>query len=187
MHQLLFEPAARHFPTPWQKHQHLSVSSESRTTQRWLRSLLPVMSISSKSNYSAWRNLTVARRIYSLSTGFPDCSKLSTIRVKGDTFSRCDNNLEINSRLCVRRCCNVVGAIMKSFYVIRLLLRDHFYIQPDEMLDEFLIVSGLFFWKIKLRIIILIVEQIFDFRSGLILVATSSGSHVANKPCCQRT
>jgi hypothetical protein len=77
------------------------------------------------------KRLTVARRMYSLSTGFPDCSKLSTTRVNGDTFSRCDSSFEISSKLCVRRCCIVVGAMLKSFYQSRLLLVNQFWTLVD--------------------------------------------------------
>ena len=80
------------------------------------------------------RRLTVARRMYSLSTGFPDCSKLSTSKVNGDTFSRCDSSFEMSSKLCVRRCCIVVGAILKSFYRSNLLLADQFQTRFDATL-----------------------------------------------------
>lgn len=80
-----------------------------------------------------WWQLTVARRVYSLSTGFPDCSKLSTTRVNGETFSRCDSSFEISSKLWVRRCCIVVGAMLKSFYQFKVSFANQYWIKIEAM------------------------------------------------------
>ena len=82
---------------------------------------------------NVWWRVTVARRIYSLSTGFPDCSRLSTIKVNGDTFSRCDSSFEINSKLWVRRCCIVVGAMLKSFYQLKRCFGDQIQSKADKI------------------------------------------------------
>lgn len=190
MHRLLSEPAARHFPKPWQKHQHPSVSSMSQTKQRWLRSLLPAINLSSESSIVAQKQLTVTRRIYSLSTGFPDCSRLSTIKVKGDTFSRCDNSFEINNKLCVRRCCNVVGVMLKSFYDFGWLLRDNFCIQADEiLLYGFLIAKGLVIRESKTRLFSTVDEQMFSLERSILIAfrvvrMTLRTDSVANRYSC---
>jgi hypothetical protein len=95
--------------------------------------LQPAKIVSLGVHLKEFPRLTVARRMYSLSTGLPDCSKLSTIRVNGDTFSRCDSSFEISSKLCVRRCCIVVGAMLKSFYQSKLLFADQSRIKFDEI------------------------------------------------------
>lgn len=149
------------------------------------------MSVSLRSNINTWKKLTVARLIYSLSTGFPDCSKLSTIKVKGETCSRCDNSFEINSKLCVRRCCNVVGAMLKSFYDSGLLLYDHFCTQAVGIFFVSLMVSGWMLWELEIKIVLLMFELASIWsQKELILVAarvariTLRTCHVANNHFC---
>lgn len=48
--------------------------------------------------------ITLALLIYSLNNGLPDCSKVSTISVKGDVVSLWLSSFDISSKLCVRRC-----------------------------------------------------------------------------------
>ena len=55
---------------------------------------------------------TFARCVYSASRGWPDCSRLSRIRVKGEDASLWLRSLEIKRMLCVRRCWIVDGAMV---------------------------------------------------------------------------
>jgi len=61
--------------------------------------------------YVGWHWLTFARCVYSASRGWPDCSRLSRIKVKGEDASLWLSSLEIKRMLCVRRCWIVDGAM----------------------------------------------------------------------------
>lgn len=54
---------------------------------------------------------TFARLIYSFRSGVAGCSKESKTSVRGDAVSRKLKSFEIKSKLCVRLCERLIGAI----------------------------------------------------------------------------
>lgn len=58
--------------------------------------------------------LTTARLMYSRTSDLPDCSRLSMMSVNGDADSFWFRSFEMRSRLCVRRCCRFIGAMLGS-------------------------------------------------------------------------
>jgi hypothetical protein len=54
--------------------------------------------------------------VYSASRGWPDCSRLSRIRVKGEDASLWLRSLDIKRMLCVRRCWIVDGAMVDGVW-----------------------------------------------------------------------